>query len=185
MDQLWANRAASAEAADRETAPAESCGSCPAPSSAWSPGRRRSKRPVVRHVALLVAGAPARLPGRRADARPAARAQGDGSSARSAATHWRNNVSLDQRLLRRHGLAGAGAGAGGRLGRRRAAQGAATSWPTSSSTPGCPRTAAASRGASRTSSSTPPPTGPRASSWRATTTGCVAPSRWPTGSTRR
>ena len=61
---------------------------------------------------------------------------------------------------------------------------AARSCPTSSSTRGCPRTAAASRGASRTSSSTPRPTGRRGSSWPATATGCGAPSRWRTGSTR-
>ena len=123
MDQLWANRAASAEAA---IAKRHSEKLWRLPGTQLGVGRlaARQEVPGVRHLALLVAGAPAGLPGRRAAARPAARAQGRPSSARSAAHHWRNTGSLDQRLLRRHGVAGARAGARGQLGGRRAAQGA-------------------------------------------------------------
>ncbi len=39
MDQLWANRAASAEAAIAKRQPSNDFGSCPAPSSEWSAGR--------------------------------------------------------------------------------------------------------------------------------------------------
>ena len=48
----------------------------------------------------------------------------------------------------------------------------------SSSIPGCPRTAAESPGASRTSSSTLPLTDPPESSWRASVIACAVRSRW-------
>ena len=115
MDQLWANRAASAEAAIAKRHYRR----------LWRlPGTQlgvvrlaaHQEGPVVRQLELLVAGAPAGLPGRRAGARPAARAQADDRTP-DPRTPLAQHVALDQRLLRRHGLAGAGAGARGQPGR--------------------------------------------------------------------
>src|SRR6478736_6499224 len=66
---------------------------------------------MVRRLALLVAGASAGLPGRRGAARPAAGAARQDPSADPLAPAAQQRI-LGQQLLRRHGVAGAGAGGG-------------------------------------------------------------------------
>ena len=119
MDQVWANRAASAEAAVTKRhlkrlwqLPGTQLGVV-----GWPPTR---KDLTVRHLALLVAGAPAGQPRRRAAARPATRPREENQAPDSVTSLAQQRV-LGQQLLRRHGVAGAGARAGGQARRRREA----------------------------------------------------------------
>ncbi len=168
---------------DRQAAPADGCGELPGTQLgvvAWPAARKQT------------CSAPGTTGGRRtcwtAWSMPScatrSRAAHHASTARSAGTTSRNNLRWTNDYYDDMALAGARAGALRSALRASSGRRRWTSWPTSSSTPGCPRTAAASRGANRTSSSTPPRTGRPPSSWPATT-GCAAPSRWPTGSTKR
>ena len=169
---------------DRQATPEEAVG---AAGHAARRGRLAAPRegPAVRHLALLVAGASAGLPGRRAAARPAARAAADdrppdprhigcattdpGST--TTTTTWRG---WRWRWSGPAGCAGVEQPEGaeeavravpqrvGARGRRR--------HPVAQAGPVLQRPGQRAR---------------RRSSWPATTTGCGGPSRWPTGSTRR
>ena len=182
MDQLWANRAASAEAAIAKRHLQKLW------AAAGNTARRRrlaggAQVPDVRHLALLVAGPPAGLPGRRRSCAIRSPTGGRRSPGRSAATGCATTCGGPTTTTTTwRGWRSPSSAPGG----WRASSGPRhwTSCPNSSSTHGCPRTAAESRGASRTSSSTPRPTARRRSSWPATT-GCAGPSRWRTGSTKR
>ena len=152
MDQVWANRAASAEAADRQAAPEEALG------AAGHAARRGGLAAAAKdrrfgtwhywwqaHLLDCLVDAQVRDPQARAATRSPARSAGIGCAttdpgSTTTTTTWRGW------RWRWSGRAGWPASRGPRRWR---------SSPSSSSTRGCPRTAAASRGASRTSSSTP------------------------------
>ena len=112
MDQLWANRAASAEAAIAEAALPE------AVAAAWHPARRRRLAARARrtrrsarwnywwqaHLLDCLVDAQVRDPQPERHERIERQIRGH---------HWRNTGPLDQQLLRRHGVAGTGSRAGG------------------------------------------------------------------------
>ena len=141
-------------------------------------------RPDVRHLALLVAGASAGLPGRRAGARPAAGARSRRSPGRSGhigcattdpgstttTTTWRGW------RWRWSGRAGSQASRGPAALKKLSDQ-FVNAW--------VPEDGGGIPWRKQDQFFNAPANGPPASSWPAMTTGCGAPSRWRTGSTKR
>ena len=135
-----------------------SCGRCPAPSSAWWPGRRPGATDAFggwhywwqAHLLDCLVDAQLRdpQPERRIKIERQIRAHRLRNNGSWVNSYYDDMAWLALALERAVRIAGVDRPA-------RAAQAATTN----SSKPGCPRTAAASRGASRTSSSTPRPTG--------------------------